>query len=592
MGTPRLRVPYRSRQMIDTFGGYNHNLRIGDGEFYEMKNMTSDHYPVLSPREKRGSYTKTEHCTGMIAKDSLCYTDGSKFVMNGYEVEMGLSDATKQLVSMGAYVIILPDKKYINTADLTDWGSMENEVTTQANVVFTLCKQDGTPYAPQYTGANEPEAPSNMDIWMDTSQNPVSLKQWSEASGMWTSITSTYIRIDSPGIGKGFGQNDGVTITGLKGQELKDENGEVFYSAELEELDGSFVAWQQGEDFLVITGMLSGTRTVQNPVTVARRLPQMDFVVEASNRLWGCYYGLSEDGTKVVNEIYCSKLGDFKNWRCYMGISTDSWAGSVGTDGKWTGAITYQGYPLFFKETVMHQVYISQTGAHQIRDTACRGVQEGSHRSLAIVNETLYYKSARCVCAYGGAIPKETSQALGSEIYTNARAGVYGNKYYICMEDPTGAANVFVLDTEKGIWHREDNTSMDLLCSCRGQLYFLDGADGQIKTVSGEGEQELAPVEWMAQTGLLGLSTPDMKYISRLALRLCLPEGSQLSGYAQYNSSGRWEHLFTLTGYGVRTFLLPIRPVRCDNMQLRLEGTGPCRIYSITKTIEQGSDIS
>ena len=99
-------------------------------------------------------------------------------------------------------------------------------------------------------------------------------------------------------------------------------------------------------------------------------------------------------------------------------------------------------------------------------------------------------------------------------------------------------------------------------------------------------------MEWMAQTGLLGLSMPDMKYISRITLRLCLPEGSHLSGFAQYDSNGRWEHLFTLTGYGMRSFMLPIRPIRCDNMQLRLEGFGDCKLYSITKTIEQGSDIS
>ena len=96
----------------------------------------------------------------------------------------------------------------------------------------------------------------------------------------------------------------------------------------------------------------------------------------------------------------------------------------------------------------------------------------------------------------------------------------------------------------------------------------------------------------MAQTGLLGLSLPDMKYISRLLLRMTLPEGSQLSGYAQYDSCGKWEHLFTINGTGTRSFLLPIRPVRCDHMQLRLEGTGDCKLYSITKSIEQGSDIS
>ena len=40
---------------INTFLGYNHNRVILDGEFYEMQNMTSDNFPLLSPRAKRES---------------------------------------------------------------------------------------------------------------------------------------------------------------------------------------------------------------------------------------------------------------------------------------------------------------------------------------------------------------------------------------------------------------------------------------------------------------------------------------------------------------------------------------------------------
>ena len=35
-----------TRSMIDVFRGYNHNLRIGEGEFYDMKNLTSAGYPT------------------------------------------------------------------------------------------------------------------------------------------------------------------------------------------------------------------------------------------------------------------------------------------------------------------------------------------------------------------------------------------------------------------------------------------------------------------------------------------------------------------------------------------------------------------
>ena len=111
MRYPKLRVLETSRQMVDTFKGYNHNLRIGDGEFFDMKNMTSDYYPVLSPRGNRGVYATPNKPTGMITKDSLCYVDGTSFVINEYPVDMGLNDEPKQLISMGAYVIIMPDKK-------------------------------------------------------------------------------------------------------------------------------------------------------------------------------------------------------------------------------------------------------------------------------------------------------------------------------------------------------------------------------------------------------------------------------------------------------------------------------------------------
>ena len=128
MKLPKLRELQASRQMVDTFRGYNHNLRISDGEFFDMKNMTGDYYPILSPRKKRGVYASPASPRGLIAKDNLCYVDGTKFVMDGYPIDMGLStaedDCPKQLISMGAYVIILPDKKYINTLDTTEWGRL------------------------------------------------------------------------------------------------------------------------------------------------------------------------------------------------------------------------------------------------------------------------------------------------------------------------------------------------------------------------------------------------------------------------------------------------------------------------------------
>ena len=579
MRYPKLRVLEASRQMVDAFKGYNHNLRIGDGEFFDMKNMTSDYYPVLSPRGKRGVYASPTLPTGLIAKDSLCYVDGTKFVMNEYEVDLGLNDEPKQLISMGAYVIIMPDKKWVNTLDLTEHGNIEASFTSSADVTFQLCTVDGAEYTDVVVGSSEPASPENIAMWIDTSSKPHALKQYSKSSATWVQVPTTYIKIKSTGIDEAFQEYDGVTISGVKDESLQD-------------LNASMVIWAKGDDYIVVSGILDAvtTQTVADgAITVERKMPIMDFVIEHENRLWGCRYGVASNG-QVVNEIYASKLGDFKNWNCFMGISTDSYAASCGTDGQFTGAITHLGYPLFFKENCVHKVYGNYPANFQIQTTPCRGVQKGCERSLAIVNEALFYKARSGVCAYDGSLPTEVSYALGNEAYSNAVGGAHGNKYYISMQDNLGKYHLFVYDTAKGMWHKEDNMKAEAFCSCRGELYAI--SDGKIITMLGTGDQETEPVEWMVQTGEIGISSPDMKYISGITVRMSMDIGAEVRFSAQYDFSDEWDDLGVLTGTSLRSFSIPIRPRRCDHMKLRIEGIGNAKIYSITKTIEQGSDLS
>ena len=597
MQYPTLATLDNSRHMIDQFRGYNHNLRIAGGEFYDMKNMTSDHFPILAPRGKRGLYTTAESPQGMIAKDNLCYVDGTDFVMGEYRIDMGLStaeeDCPKQLISMGAYVVIMPDKKYINTANITDFGNIEAEFTTQAPVSFTLCKMDGSDYETDYTQSDEPADPANMTLWVDTSTTPHSLKQWSETSGMWVSIATTYVKISSSGIGAAFEQYDGINISGLKDVVLIDNVSglEIENNKDLTALEGATVVWDRSDDYIVVVGMLDITRTITNPVTISRKMPSMDFVIESENRLWGCRYGIAANG-EVVNELYASKLGDFKNWNCFMGLSTDSYSAAVGTDGVFTGAITHLGYPLFFKENFIHKVYGNYPANFQIQTTACRGVQRGCERSLAIVNEMLYYKARHAVCAYDGSLPTEISYVMGEVRYSDAVAGSHGNKYYISMADAAGVYHLFVYDTAKGMWHKEDNLRADAFCSCRDELFCMEHGTNKIITMLGSGTQDTKAVDWMVQTGPLGTDEPDMKYISRLVLRMSLDIGTRVRFFIQYDSIGGWEPIGMMSGTSLRSFSIPIRPRRCDHFRLRIEGTGDARIYSETKTIERGSDIS
>lgn len=612
MNFPTLYSRPASREMIQEFRGYNHNLRIGEGEMFDDMNLSSDRYPVLAPRKPRGLYDllKNEDGTpaingrinGMIEKDALCYVAGTQFYIGNLPIiGLDLSDTPKQLVSMGAYVIILPDKVYVNTAT-REYGKIEKTFTASVdtNIRFTMCRQDGSAYPPPIISAAGPDSPENGATWIDTSSEPHALKQWSSSMGVWVSIATTYVKIECSNIGLNFEQFDGVEISGIgqdvfdaegnfAGNKVLDENGnEMETPEELKKLMGSAVLWDKADGYIVVVGLIDNARTIRTQLKVSRTMPIMDYVIESNNRLWGCRYGTAENG-EVVNEIYASKLGDFKNWKCYMGVSTDSYAVSLGSDGAFTGAINHLGYPLFFKERCLHKVYGAMPSQYQMQTTACRGVQKGSEKSLAIVNEVLYYKGEHGICAYDGSLPVEVSAVFGGEHYTNASAGAHGNKYYVSMDGTDGRV-LFVYDTAKGIWHKEEDEGFTMFCSCRDEMFASDGLI--IAELLGTGGNDEGDVPWMAETGEIGVTSPDQKAVSRINIRMSMDIGSVVTVLAQYDDSGDWETCFHLEGTNLRSFSMPLRPVRCDTMRLRFEGRGDVRIYSITKTIAQGSDIS
>ena len=585
MKFPALKEIPVAREMISTFGGYNHNLMIGDGEFYDMTNLSSDHYPVLSPRPRRGISLVSEDgdIQGIAGKGDRYFTVvGGGMWIDGFYIPLGLTyENPKTLIPMGAFLIIMPDKKYVNVEDPAEWGDIEETVTV-SGVSYELCKIDGAGYDDVRKGTTAPtitEAMKNgtekLPLWLDTSGVPHALKQYSTSEEQWISVATTYVKISAEGIGERFSVYDGVTISGIDIEGLSDLN------------DSAAVIWATGENFIVVTGFIDETSTQDGAITVKRTMPDMDFVIESENRLWGCKYG------NGVNEIYASKLGDFKNWNCFMGVSTDSYAASVGSDGPFTGAITFLGHPMFFKEDCVHKIYGHYPSNFQIQTTVCRGVQPGCSRSLTVVNEMLYYKARSAICAYDGSLPVEVSSALGDISYSNAVAGHLGNKYYVSMEDSEKKHHLFVYDTKKGMWHREDDTQVVVFCHFRGNLYYIDyAAPNCLKVVRGEDERvfEDATYQWEAVTGIIGTDSPDKKYISRMDVRMSLEIGTEVMFFAEYDSCGDWEHLFTMTGSRLGSFAVPLRPKRCDHLRLKIVGKGEAKIYSICKTVEQGSD--
>lgn len=599
----QLTQPKQTRQFVQTFSGLNRRLRAAEGEFLDMSGLCADEYPVLTTAEPVEAQNMAG-VNGMCGGDSLCYTapysvdETDALYIAGQRLEGLELDHTaqrRQLVRMGAYLLIWPDKVWVNT-ETQEFGSMEAEASTALStehpMQITMCRADGTEYKEnelKFSGT-EPESPTNGLVWVDTSGDTVEAKRYSASLKMWVSMGTTYVKLS--GISTtGLQDLDGVEISGGLIIHTGSVAGGDFRA--IFDIDGNHVLQRVGEDYVVLIGILNGNTSQTNgTITISRKAPDMDYVVECENRIWGCKYG-TVNGT-VLNEIYACALGDFKNWQQFQGLSTDSYTASRGIPGKWIGAAVYNGSPIFMKENCLERVYVSSSGAHQIVTTNARG---GYHASAAIVGGVLYYKSAYDVCAYDGTEPVSVSSALGDLNAASAyAAGSYKGKYYLCLAmggasvtDPV-KYRVMSYDPGYNAWYIEGTysgpvrefatvTPQSFNWYADGKLYRYDPTTGDI-------------ADWSAETGVIGCATPDNKYISRLRLRLHLAKGGSCNVFVQYDSNGAWEHKMCIPGKGIiESVTVPILPRRCDHFRLKLTGSGLLRLYSMAKIQEEGSDI-
>ena len=566
---PKLNAPRQSRVTVNRFPGLDRRPRGQEGSFREMENLCAQGYPTLTVRRPRGIAGSVTAPGGLTAKDGLIWVDGHTLYINGSAAGLVLSEGKKQLVSMGAWLLIWPDKLYINTKDLTDFGSLENKRVTEGEVSFTLCRPDGTAYSGYLAADTAPEEPESGSLWLDTGGEKTALRQYGQDS--WTEVDDVCVGLHAAGIGVGFRAGDGVSVSGCRE----------------EALNGSFQLRAAEEDCLVVTALPDGLSSQTEPVTVERSVPDMDYVVESGNRLWGCKYGIV-DG-QSVNAVYGSALGDFRNWNTFAGLSTDSYAANRGSDGVFTGAAAYLGTVLFFKENSMERLYISASGAHQITSLQCPGVRQGSGRSLAVVDSVLYFHGAGGVYAFDGSMPQLVSAAFGDERYESAVGGAAEGHYWLSARR-NGADHLFVYDTARKLWFRQDGLRVKQFALSGGVLYGLT-ADG-VTALHGGSESDETDIDWYAETGDLGLDTPEQKYLQRVELRLLPEYGAWVKAYVSYDEGRHWQYAGELKGeQRLRAGLLAVRPVRCPQLRLRLEGHGNCRIYSVSAVYEKGSDL-
>ena len=600
-----------TRDLLRAFGGLNETYGCTEAEYSGGMNFSARDFPALSTRLPRRRLQELAGLNGMYHLNGLLTVCGQDLVYTPDEapaqpvtVKNAVADSRKTMVGIGTKILIFPDRVAFDTADGSAAPLGVAWEAGSLSVSFAPCDASGNTYEVKDKGTKEPEHPQDGQLFLKLNEpdKPYSaentLEVYSEASGNWTVIPLDYCLVTAEGIGAEFRVWDTVTLTGtgaeqagqwtgLDGDRIvygvtettlrlrADPGGEHFYGRLVH--NGSSAVW----------GSMDGTQREEDfpGVKVERRVPDLEYLTECDNRVWGC--------SSSENVIYACKLGDPTNWFSYRGIAADSYAVTVGSDGPFTGAATCMGYSLFFKENTLHKLYGSKPSDFQLSSLRCRGVAKGAARSLCVINETLYYLSPDGVMAWDGSIPTKVSTALDPARLRNVKSALGGaldGRYYLHLVRGSGeaqAVRLLVYDTERGLWQEEDVCSYEMAGS-GGQLYLWDGkaiwaadADREENWQQAGGIEDGVSFELVS--GDIGLDSPEELYLSRLTLRLEAEVKSRIEVAVSYDS-GAWETLAQLTADGRRCFDVPFVPRRCGSLRLRLKGRGQLTLRSLTRT--------
>lgn len=587
MRYPQLNGIAKQRLWTEQFMGLDRRPRTYDGAFSAMGNMTGDPWPLISSRKQRGQKAALNDPKGLCALGKLAWIDGSTLYFDGQATSItNLSTAAnmlpKKMVTMGAYILIFPDAVYYNTVNPTDSGSM-NRLYSATGAALTLCDMDGVDYpAGSWTVSDTPpEEPEQGDYWIDTSGETHTMYMYSEMYEEWVGVSSVYVKISATGIGTGLNVQDGVKVSGLaySGQNSALEK-------QIAALNNTHIVQAVGTDYIVVVGLIDQNYTqASGSVRADRKVPDMDYMIECNNRLWGCKYGAADGET--VNMVYASALGDFKNFQKFAGTSMDSYYVNIGSDGPFTGAAVHRGYPCFFKADCVHKIYGEKPSNYQTQDTHCEGPMDGAWQTIVPYNGALYYLSVSGP-QYFESLPQDIGPALGDGKRKGGAAGVCDGKYYLSTQEADGTWSLYVFDTARNTWHRQDDAHAIAFAEMDGEMYMLTASGMLWNLTDGESTME-ETVSWYAETATMGYEYPDHKYLSRFLLRVKMGVDAECRVFIRYDSEDVWRPKGVIHGRGkVETRLIPIVPRRCDHASIRLEGEGDVQIYGIARELAMG----
>ena len=297
MRLPFLRAAVgKTQRTVGQWGGIDERLIINDSSLSKMKNMSTRFFPAIGTRLPRGVSQRTiANPHGLYHKNGLFWISGTQCYYNGNAISgMTVTNGDKQIVGMGAYICVFPDKKIYNTktgavtavdASYTQSGTITfAELSsdsafckiTASGIQNTFKQYDGV----QIAGVNDKaflvdgKAATKVISEIGTNYIVVSAviqNAWTGKAKFTASSGST--KIEGIGINDNFSTNDVIKTVGCKDDALN--------------LSGKTVT-SKGTNFIII-----------NQAFPAKNFTQSGTVT------FSPYYSGSN-----LTRIYCASMGD------------------------------------------------------------------------------------------------------------------------------------------------------------------------------------------------------------------------------------------------------------------------------------------
>ncbi len=528
------KIPYENgaqRIPVMQFGGLERRIGAGNGTICDMVNLTGNDVPVLSSRPRRKSSATLTNPRGIVGVGTkLFYVDANKMYKDGtaYGGSMpGSANDERIFAALGTRLVVWPDKRLYDTE-----GTTQDQLARSHN---TLCVfEDGT-----YAG------------------------EAAEGNTIRDTTTGSYKWSDD------FKVGDAVTITCAT---MKQNN----KTAIIRELDGKKMRFYENT---------FETDSSSRQVTVARTIPDLDYICVNDNRVWGC----------KGDTICCCKLGDPTNWNVYDGLSTDAWSIETGTPGSFTGCISFMGYPIFFKEDRVFKVYGNRPSNFEVMSSATLGVLSGAAKTMAVAGETLYYLSRAGFVRYNGGYPSTVDAALNAK-YTGGAAGSDGKKYYVSAIKSDSTREFLVYDPSTGLWHKEDTLAVKGFANVGNTVYAQTATANTIisgASLADEGffDSSVTFADFDSVTVSKTKYSFASKYPVRLWLRYQCAERNvtednvttdiaALTVKISYNG-GNLETAIALPSSGKTAKYIPVPIRRCDRFSIKLSCNSDWKLYGM-----------